>query len=265
MTSIPFSKFHGAENDFLLTWETDAPAEHLPEFARRICARNTGIGADGWMLVARDSSGLRTRLFNSDGSEPEMSGNGTRCAAAFGLILNAVAPPEIRIQTAAGSKTLRLVSRSGGSFVFEMDMGLPQTEELHAQLLVARRMVDAVILNVGNPQCAVFADPLPADWRAIAAEIERHPRFPKRTNVSFVRVTGRHTIDVAFFERGAGETRSSGTGSTGAAAAAILRDAAESPIEIHTPAGMLHFRWEESMFLTGPAEWIGEGKFFLEI
>lgn len=265
MIEIPFTKLHGAENDFLLTWETDAPAENLSEIARRICARNTGIGADGWMLVAREPGGLRTRLFNSDGSEPEMSGNGTRCAAAFGLVHNAVAPPGIRIQTAAGTKNLRVISSSGGSFVFEMDMGLPQTEELHATLRAAGNTLDATILNVGNPQCAVFADPLPPNWRAIAAEIERHSCFPKRTNVSFVRATGRHAIDVVFFERGAGETKSSGTGSTAAAAAAILRGAAESPIEIHTPAGMLHFRWEESMFLTGPAEWIGEGKFFLEL
>ncbi|HEX7360546.1 MAG TPA: diaminopimelate epimerase [Bryobacteraceae bacterium] len=265
MIQIQFTKLHGAENDFLLTWETDAPQNDLPEIARRICARNTGIGADGWMLVARESGGLRTRLFNSDGSEPEMSGNGTRCAAAFGLIHNAVSPPEIRIQTAAGPKTLQVVSASSASFVFEMDMGQPQVEELHAQLHAAGRAFDSTILNVGNPQCAIFADPLPADWRAIAAEVERHPRFPHRTNVSFVRMLSRHTIDVVFFERGAGETRSSGTGSTGAAAAAILRGAVESPVEIQTPAGALLLRWDESMFLTGPAQLIGEGKFFLEL
>lgn len=265
MTHIPFTKLHGAENDFLLTWENDSPAGDLPEIARRICARNTGIGADGWMLVAREPGGLRTRLFNSDGSEPEMSGNGTRCAAAFGLIHNAVSQPEIRIQTAAGEKTLRVVSRAGGSFVFEMDMGLPQVDELRATIQAAGHSLDATILNVGNPQCAVFIDPLLPDWRIIAAELERHPRFPKRTNVSFVRATGRHSIEVVFFERGAGETKSSGTGSTGAAAAAILRGAAESPIEIQTPAGILHFRWNESMFLTGPAQWIGEGKFFVEL
>ncbi|MGH9581499.1 MAG: diaminopimelate epimerase [Bryobacteraceae bacterium] len=265
MIEIPFTKLHGAENDFLLTWETEAPDVNLPEIARRICARNTGIGADGWMLVARKSAGLRTRLFNSDGSEPEMSGNGTRCAAAFGLIHHAVTPPEIRIQTAAGAKTLRTVLRSGGCFVFEMDMGLPRTEELHAQLHAAGRAFDATLLNVGNPQCAIFVDPLPADWRSIAAEIERHPRFPNRANVSFVRPIGCHALDVVFFERGAGETKSSGTGSTAAAAAAILRGAAESPIEIQTPAGILRFRWDESMFLTGPAQLIGEGKFFLDL
>lgn len=265
MIQIPFTKLHGAENDFLLSWESDAPKSDLSEIGRRICARNTGIGADGWMLVARESGGLRTRLFNSDGSEPEMSGNGTRCAAAFGLIHKAVSPPEILIQTAAGPKTLHVVSASGGRFVFEMDMGLPQVEELHTQLRAAGRVFDATILNVGNPQCAIFADPLPYDWRTVAAEIEHHPRFPHRTNVSFVRTLGRHAIDVVFFERGAGETRSSGTGSTGAAAAAILREAVESPVEIQTPAGALPFRWEESMFLTGPAQLIGEGKFFLEL
>lgn len=265
MTEIPFTKLHGAENDFLLTWEADAPQGDLPEIARRICARNTGIGADGWMLVAREAGGLRTRLFNSDGSEPEMSGNGTRCAAAFGLVHKAVAAPEIRIQTAAGTKTLRVISASGGSFVFEMNMGLPKVEELKARVWAAGREFKATILNVGNPQCAIFADPLPADWRAAAAEIEHLPRFPKRTNISFVRVASRHNISVIFFERGAGETKSSGTGSTGAAAAAILRGAAESPIEIETPAGMLHFRWDESMFLTGPAQLTGEGKFFFEL
>jgi diaminopimelate epimerase len=265
MTEIPFTKLHGAENDFLLTWENDAPQTDLPEIARRICARNTGIGADGWMLVARESGGLRTRLFNSDGSEPEMSGNGTRCAAAFGLIHKAVSPPEIRIQTAAGPKMLHVVSASGGRFVFEMDMGMPQVENLHAQLHAAGRAFDATILNVGNPQCAIFADPLPSDWRSVAAEIECHPRFPHRTNVSFVRTLNRHAISGVFFERGAGETRSSGTGSTGAAAAAILRGAVESPVEIQTPAGALPFRWEERMFLTGPAQLIGGGKFFLEL
>jgi len=266
MSEIPFAKLHGAENDFLLTWQNDVPPDaNLPEIARRICARNTGIGADGWMLVARDGSVLCTRLFNSDGSEPEMSGNGTRCAAAFGLMHNIFSGDEIRIQTGAGLKVLRLLSRTGHRFLFEMDMGLPKTEELHAAIPARGWSFDAVILNIGNPQCAIFVEELPSDWREIAAEIERHPRFPHRTNVSFVRVSGRHTLDVVFFERGAGETRSSGTGSAGAAAAAILRGVAESPVEIRTPAGALHLRWEESMFLTGPAQFIGEGKFFLEL
>jgi len=265
MTEIAFAKLHGAENDFLLTWGDQAPNESLPAIARRICARTTGIGADGWMLVWKEPGGLRTRLFNSDGSEPEISGNGTRCAAAFGLWKDAVTPPEIPISTAAGRKTLRLIKRQGNRFLFEMTMGLPKTEELHATVSVGAQPLEATILNVGNPQCAVFVERMPSDWRELGREIEGLSRFPNRTNVSFVRVLDRHTVEAVFYERGAGETRSSGTGSTGAAAAAILRGVADSPVQIRTPAGTLSLRWEDDVYLTGPAEIIGEGRFFLDL
>ncbi len=260
---IPFTKLHGAENDFLLTWGEDVADENLPEMARRICARATGIGGDGWMLVWRNEDGLRTRLFNSDGSEAEISGNGTRCAAAFGL-LNGLAGREVAITTGAGRKTLRFISRHDREFLFEMDMGLPREEERYATLELAGRSWQATILNVGNPQCAIFVDEVPEDWRAVAREAEGHSRFPKRTNVSIVRPIAGHIVEALFFERGAGETRSSGTGSTGAAAAAILRGKAESPVEIRTPAGTLNLRWDGSLYLTGPAELVGEGNYFVD-
>ncbi|MBV9761627.1 MAG: diaminopimelate epimerase [Acidobacteriaceae bacterium] len=265
MTEIPFSKLHGAENDFLLTWAEEAPGGELAKIARRICARTTGIGADGWMLVTRESGGLRTRLFNSDGSEAEISGNGTRCAAAFGISGGVLRPPDVSISTAAGLKRLKMISREANKFLFEMDMGLPRIEELRADLRLAGRRFDATVLNVGNPQCAIFVDELPEDWRRVAEECERDKRFPQRTNVSFVQVVDRRQVRAVFFERGAGETRSSGTGSTGAACAAILRDVAESPVEIRTPAGSMALRWQESVYLTGPAEFIGEGRFFLDL
>jgi diaminopimelate epimerase len=262
MTELPFAKLHGAENDFLLTWASESPPTNWPEIARRICARTTGMGADGWMLLWPESGGLGTRLFNSDGSEAEISGNGTRCAAAFALVKNVAAPPTIVITTAAGPKSLRLISQQDHRFMFEMDMGAPHIEELRTTLHLAGRDWDATVLNVGNPQCAIFVDHFPADWRVLAAEAEAHPRFPHRSNVSLVRVLDRHTIEVAFYERGAGETRSSGTGSTGAAAAAMLRGEVESPVQIRTPAGTLTLRWEESVFLTGPVEFIGEGRYY---
>ncbi len=265
MIEIPFSKLHGAENDFLLTWSSDVPLLDFTAVARRICHRNTGIGADGWMLVERSPGGLRTRLFNSDGSEPEISGNGTRCAAAFALLIGAADPPDILVNTAAGPKRLRLILRQGNYFLFEMDMGQPQIEELNAVLQLSGHSFDSSVLNVGNPQCAIFVDRFPADWLTAAREAEQHSRFPQRANISFVRPLDRHTLEVRFFERGAGETHSSGTGSTGAAVAAILRDVADSPVEVRTPAGSLNIRWEESVFLTGPAEVIGEGRFFLEL
>jgi len=264
MIEIPFTKLHGAENDFLLSWSENLPDLDFPEIACRICARTTGIGADGWMLVWKTDDGLRTRLFNSDGSEAEISGNGTRCAAAFALLHNCASAPEVAITTGAGRKTLRLISQIGHKFLFEMDMGLPRQEEMHARLYLAGREFDATILNVGNPQCAIFVTALPDDWRGAAAEAEGHARFPHRTNVSFVRVIDRHTIEAVFFERGAGETRSSGTGSTGAAVAAILRGEADSPVAVRTPAGTLALRWDGSVYLTGPAELVGEGRFFLD-
>lgn len=263
MMTIPYTKLHGSENDFLLTWGVDAPALGLQEIARRICARTTGVGADGWMLVWPEAVGIRTRLFNSDGSEPEISGNGTRCAAAFGILNGVAGPDEVHVTTAAGPKQLRTVSRGGKSFVFEMDMGQPAIEELYSQIELLGTDHDAAILNVGNPQCVIFADPRPENWRLAGAEAERHPRFPNRSNVSFVRMLDRHNLDAVFFERGAGETRSSGTGSTGAGVAAIARGLAESPVNVHTPAGTLVLRWDASVYLRGPAELISEGRFYL--
>jgi diaminopimelate epimerase len=207
---------------------------------------------------------LRTRLFNSDGSEAEISGNGTRCAAAFGL-LHGLRGPEVAITTGAGRKTLRLISQKDHKFRFEMDMGTPCEEERYAMLELAGRIWQATILNVGNPQCAIFVDEVPEDWRRVARAAEGHPRFPRRTNVSVVRVVSNHAVEALFFERGAGETRSSGTGSTGAAVAAILRGKAESPVEIRTPAGTLRLRWDDSVYLTGPAELVGEGNFFVDV
>jgi len=258
---IPFTKLHGDENDFLISWGDDVPAVDLPALARHICARTTGVGADGWMLAWRTEDGLRTRLFNADGSEPEISGNGTRCAAAFAYWQGLVSKSGLIVTTAAGPKRLCLIERSGLRFLFEMDMGLPSMEELTSTLELGGRQWDVCILNVGNPQCVFFVDEFPGDWRVIAAQAECLPRFPNRSNVSFVRRVSPHAIEAVFYERGAGETRSSGTGSTGAAVAAILRGEVRvtSPVEVRTPAGTLILRWDESVFLTGPAELICEG------
>jgi diaminopimelate epimerase len=258
---IPFTKAHGAGNDFLLSWSEQVPAIDLAAAARAICDRHTGIGADGWMLV-RDHS---IRLFNADGSEAEMSGNGTRCAAAL-LIDSGRATGDLVVTTGAGPKHLRLLERNGRRFLFEMDMGTPKfnQSDIHYSLPLRRGAQEVTILDVGNPQCAVFVDAFPPDWEALGAEIEGHAHFPKRTNVSFVRVVDEHTIETRFYERGAGVTLSSGTGSTGAAAAAILLKLTTSPVTVRTPAGeALHLRWDDSVYLTGPAEIIGTGEFYV--
>ncbi len=256
---IPFTKAHGAGNDFLLTWQHEVPAGlDLPAIAREICARHEGIGADGWMLVRRNA----IRLFNADGSEPEISGNGTRCAAAF--LLEDQRGAEITIETGAGPKHLRLISVVDRIWMFEMDMGVPRYSpaDIHREIPLHPELGEVSLLDVGNPQCAIFVSEFPGDWEQIGGEVESHPYFPKRTNVSFVRAIDPHTLEVRFFERGVGPTKSSGTGSTGAAAAAILRCVAQSPVTVKTLAGDLVLRWEDSVYLTGPATIIGQGEFY---
>jgi diaminopimelate epimerase len=265
---IPFTKAHGAGNDFVLTWREHAPSHpDLAEVARAICDRHTGAGADGWLLVSgeRDNFDAAIELWNSDGSSSEISGNGTRCAAAF-LIDAGRAGDIVRIATGAGVKQLRLLDRRGRVFSFEMNMGRASMEDLRAILEMSEGdVLDAAIVNVGNPQCAVFVQSFDFDWRTVGAAIERHPRFPNRTNVSFVRVIDKQRLDVRFFERGAGETMSSGTGSTGAAAAAVARGLARSPLQVLTAAGPLDLRWEgEDILLTGPAEIVASGEFYFD-
>ena len=258
---IPFTKAHGARNDFLLTWRDQLPPG-LRDFAGAavaICERHTGVGADGWLLVTAGDGEAQAaiELWNSDGSRGEISGNGTRCAAAL-LVDAGLAGEDVRIATGAGLKHLRLLARAGQTFSFEMNMGAAGVEEVRADM----EDRDCVILNVGNPQCAFLVDHFDFDWQGLGARVERHPRFPNRTNVSFLHVLDRHTLDVRFFERGAGETMSSGTGSTGAGAAALARGLVESPVRVLTPAGPLDLRWEDgAILLAGPAEIVASGEF----
>lgn len=261
---IPFTKAHGAKNDFLLTWRTDVPEVDLAAMAREICERHTGAGADGWMLVspASDSQADGSiQLYNSDGSVAEISGNGTRCAAAF-LIQNGLSKETVRIQTGAGIKTLRLLSRDELAFQFEMNMGRAEIRDLRFALPLSTGSRDVTVLWVGNPQCSLPVDHFDFDWRRMGAEIEAHPHFPNRTNVSFWKAVDPHTVEARFYERGAGETMSSGTGSTGVAATAVARGVASSPVRVLTPAGPIDLRLEEEIYLTGPAELVAEGVYF---
>ena len=145
---IPFTKAHGARNDFLLTWEKDVPAGDRPEIARAICDRHTGVGADGWMLVGPPADAAEdgaTQLYNSDGSMAGISGNGTRCAAAF-LIRHGYAAGVVRVRTGAGVKTLRLLERGGLAFEFEMNMGRPEITAERFELPLSTGPRDVTLL-----------------------------------------------------------------------------------------------------------------------
>jgi diaminopimelate epimerase len=239
-------------------------SDYLGEVARGICHRNMGVGADGWylMMPAEDAE-AEIRLFNSDGSYAELSGNGTRCAAAV-LVEADLAGESVTIRTGSGLRKLRLLGRDSGVFRFEMEIGRPavQPDQLRFRLPLTGGVKEVAIIDVGNPQCALEVESLEFDWERVGAEIEGHPHFPRRTNVSFYRVLDAHTVEARFFERGAGATMSSGTGATGAAIAAMARKSAKSPVKVLTEAGPLEIRWEEQAFLTGPAEITARGEYY---
>jgi diaminopimelate epimerase len=258
---IPFTKASACGNDFLIIDGTHAPAS-LHEFSRRICDRHNGVGADGveWLFPAQDAD-IHARLINADGTDAEISGNGTRCVAAY--LVNGGGQEKLMIRTGAGVKQCDLVSRNGSCFEFEMDMGKPQVDD-DFSLKLTFGEVQGMPVSMGNPHYVIFVKEFAPDWQAEAAEIGRHPGFKQGVNVEFVRVTSDHDIEVRFYERGVGETQSSGTGSCASAVASIASGRAHSPLNVHAPGGAQVVRWTgENVFLRGPAQLICRGEFFL--
>jgi len=206
---IPFVKASACGNDFLIIEGVSAPVD-LAAFTRHICDRHQGVGADGveYLFPAQDAD-VSARLFNSDGSEAEISGNGTRCVAAY--LCSERAKESVQIRTGAGVKTCTLTSRSDNEYEFEAAMGEPQVgDELTIRL--AAGTVRGVPVSMGNPHYVVLVEKFIPGWQSLGAEIGRHPDFKHGINVEFVMIQDRANIEVRFFERGVGETQSSGTG-----------------------------------------------------
>ncbi|MCU0226432.1 MAG: diaminopimelate epimerase [Bryobacterales bacterium] len=268
---IPFVKAEGAGNDFLLTWEAEAPVEGRAEAARALCHRHLGVGADGWYLVRMKPQPLAgeghltvdaaIHLYNSDGSEAELSGNGTRCVAAWLASLHP-GQAEFVLRTGAGLRRLFLLEAAGNRFRLGMEMGRPTVFAEETLMLPDGGTVTGNRVDPGNPQFAVPVDSLDFDWKQLGAALEGHPAFPQRSNVSFYRAVDANTVEARFFERGAGATLSSGTGSTGALSAARARGLVSLPAAVRTQAGPLHFRDSQGgLVLEGAACLLAEGVF----
>lgn len=260
MIAIPFVKASACGNDFLIIDGMHAPAD-LISFTRRICDRHNGVGADGveWLFPAQDAD-IRARLLNSDGSEAEISGNGTRCVAAYLCSQN---PREqITVRTGAGIRTCTLTAHSENVFEFETAMGEPQVGDEFA-IKVAFGEARGIPVSMGNPHFVVFVDEFGPGWQADAAEIGKHHDFRHGINVELVRMRDKENLDVRFYERGVGETQSSGTGSCATAVAAIFAKKAGSPVRVHAVGGAQTVRWEGEVFLTGPAQIICRGEYLL--
>jgi diaminopimelate epimerase len=268
---IPWLKASACGNDFLLIdgsligsaliGNSVAPAA-IGEFSRRICDRHEGVGADGveWMLP-HATADVEIRLINADGSAAEISGNGTRCVAAY--LCAERGKETIHIQTGAGLKVCVLTARSDSGYEFEMAMGEAEVEK-ELTIMTGSGEVRGTPVSMGNPHYVVFVNRFDENWQVQAADIQRDSRFEHGVNVELVMAEGKHDLHVRFFERGVGETQSSGTGSCAAAVAAMATGRLQSPVKVHAPGGMQNVRWENNqVFLRGSARLVCRGEFFL--
>lgn len=275
-----FSKFHGLGNDYIVieTEElTDFP--NLSEFARQICNRHYGAGADGIAVISRDETpeveggaDFQVRIFNPDGSEAGLSGNGTRCAAAYVYYKELWTRDELRLNTRSGIKRYVLIEQPApGKYVFDAELGQPKfesdsipmvTEQPQEQvidypLVVGNETMAVTALQMGNPNCCIFVDAFDDPvWLRLGPLIENHQQFPDRTNVVFIRVQDRLTIELRIWERGVGETTASGTCSCAAAVASMIKGKTERLVNVRMPGGQAKIKWRDDgeVVINAPAE-----------
>jgi diaminopimelate epimerase len=259
-SGIAVIKGHAYGNDFLMTPESEVQGRDLQALAKAMCDRQEGIGADGLMIYAIEPSGGRMRLFNADGSESEVSGNGVRCLAAL-AVRERPEVTDITIHTPAGPKMLRLQGQSDDVVTFRAAMGIPQDIRT-IEISAGGETLRAVALSVGNPQCVLLDDPLlDSRLHKLGPAIERHPFFPNRTNVSLVKIETLNRLRILIWERGVGPTKASGTGACGAAVAAAFSGRAARDVEVVSPGGSQRVEWlEDGIYLTGWAKLVMEGR-----
>jgi diaminopimelate epimerase len=262
---IPFVKAHACGNDFLIIDEPFAQRRHA-ELARKLCARNTSVGADGIEFLERKSNGeFFLRLFNADGSEAELSGNGTRCVAAW--LASSEGMQEVALGTHGGLRTCRVIESNDPLYLIESEMGVPRVMQ-RTIVLPGIGEVPGAMVNVGNPHFVLFVDEDDFNvhglsWQELGAQISGSPLFPHGTNVEFVRVLSPSEIGFRIFERGCGPTTSSGTGTCASSAAAMALRGLERELTAIAEGGPQRTVWPSSdavMRLTGPAEIICRGE-----
>jgi diaminopimelate epimerase len=266
---IPFVKAHACGNDFLIVTEEAAAGQDWAQLTRRLCSRNTGVGADGIEFFAwtGPQSG-RIRLHNADGTTGEISGNGTRCVAAWMAESLDLHPGDnLMITTDAGLRVCHLNARNGHTVEVTTGMGVPGFTP-HTLKLTDGAEVVGVEVSTGNPHFVILVDNEDFNvsgktWETIGAEVCVHKDFPNGTNVEFVRVINEREIEIRIFERGVGPTTSSGTGSSASATAVLALRRCISPLTVIAPGGAQAVAWGgpgTELQLTGPAALIARGE-----
>lgn len=273
-----FTKMHGAGNDYVYVdcFTQDVP-DDLPELARRISHRHFGVGGDGLILIRpSESADARMQMFNADGSEAEMCGNGIRCVAKYVYDHGLCRRPQLHIETGAGVLAVQVETQDGLVRQVRVDMGppilessqipttLPGSPVVDAPLEVAGNRWNVTCVSMGNPHCVIFV-PKATDELVLGLgpQIEKAPEFPARVNVEFVQVLGPGEVRQRTWERGSGETWACGTGASAVCVAGVLTGRTERRIVNHLLGGDLILQWDESdghVYMTGPAEEVFQGQ-----
>jgi len=261
---------HGAGNDYIyVNCFQETVAGDVPELARRISDRHRGVGGDGLILICpSEKADARMRMYNADGSESEMCGNGLRCVAKFVYDHGISKKEELKLETGRGVLSVQVFPRGGRVESVRVNMGAPVFEAsqipttlagappVRVPLDVAGKSLQVTCVSMGNPHCIIFVDEITDDWvLQIGPQIEKHPAFPRRVNVEFIKVVSPAEIHMRVWERGSGETQACGTGACAAAVAGVLNGLTERKVLCHLPGGDLTLEWMESgeVLMTGPA------------
>lgn len=275
MPAINFCKFHGFGNDYIVIDNEQIPPEMpLPELATKICNRNTGAGSDGIAVIAKlegEEADYFCEIVNPDGSIAGFSGNGTRCAVAYLYYKGLWTEHDLKLQTRSGMKNYTLIERiSEGHYWFEAEIGkpkfasdeIPVRTETKLESIIDRSIpvgdtfVKISAVNVGNPVVCAFVDNFDFDWRSIGKQLEIHEAFPEKANVVFVKILDRENIEIKIWERGAGETSSSGTCSSAAAILSAYTGRTERTVSVLTEGGTTEIFWrnDDEILITGRAD-----------
>ncbi len=276
---MKFAKMHGAGNDYVYINAFNETVADPAQLAITLSDRHFGIGSDGLILILpSQQADVRMRMFNSDGSEAEMCGNGIRCVAKYAYDHGLVSNQKIRVETGAGVLPLQLFTNEAGRVEkVRVNMGEPRLtrsqlpmngpsegQVIGGELQILDRTFEISCVSMGNPHCVIFVD----DVDTFAVEkygpaIENHPLFPKRINVEFVEVLSPTEVKQRTWERGAGETLACGTGASAVTVAGVLTSRTERRITNHLRGGDLEMEWAEDgcIYMTGPAVQVFEGDF----
>jgi diaminopimelate epimerase len=274
---MKFWKMHGLGNDYIVIDNRNEKINdtEAAELAQKLCERRFSVGADGLLLVSNSSlADVKMLIFNADGSEAEMCGNGIRCFAKYCYENNIAKKNELTVETLAGIKRTWLTVEDNTVISIMVDMGAPTLDRskipmlgqgtcINEDLQVNGEQYKVTCLSVGNPHCVVFVDNLD-DFpvQIMGPKIENHKFFPKKINAEFVQVLNRNELKVRVWERGCGETLACGTGACAAVAAGNLLRKVGNKVRVHLLGGDLEVEYAERLFLSGPAEKVFEGKLF---